>query len=87
MYARGQIGWTRSPIGTDADNEAIPEDEQDQFALLGGASSGSRVWVPGDVCEVPLCDQAAVEQEAGGGPRRDTRAGLQAAHLEPGNQR
>ena len=65
-WTKGLAGWTNSPIGTQGQKDAMP----DEYGDLGDTGEGldrPRRWI-GSACEacsaVPLCDQADVEQEA-----------------------
>ena len=61
LFVKGAAGWTRSPVAEDAYNDEIPDGQ-----ASADSQSGARRWAPdaATAAPVPLCDQAAVEQEA-----------------------
>jgi hypothetical protein len=65
-WIKGLAGWTKSPIGTQGQNDAVP-DEHDYLGDTSDCVDRPRCWT-GRGCDTasaaPLCDQADVEQEA-----------------------
>ena len=75
QYMRGVSGWARSPKGAQALNDETPDqfsdahdtdllDAVDAEGLGHDAKAIRRIWGEPSAASVPLCDQAAVEQEA-----------------------
>ena len=68
QWIKSQAGWTKSPVGLQEQNDAIPvEDDLGDDLEMGHDTSdcqASGVWTPLTRLPVPLCDQADVEAEA-----------------------
>jgi len=65
LFVKESVGWIRSPIGVIHAKEAIPEEDcpQEQLQLFDEDWCSRRLWNH-SLYQVPLGDQASVEQDA-----------------------
>jgi len=70
QWVKGLAGWKKSPIGSEARNDAVPDDdgEIDDIPSLEVVDRGlpADIWSPARAIDAPLCDQADIELEAEG---------------------
>ncbi len=72
LFIRGPTGWTKPTIGTQHEDDAIPEeiDDADAYEAVDISRASNRgLWEPAGIgkaaaLRVPLCAQASLEQEA-----------------------